>query len=338
MKDKIISTIRLLLIIQVIFVVRAQASESDTGVYSFHRPVTLGTIKIYQQLISPSKGSNCPMYPSCSAYGYQAFSKHNIALALFETSDRLHRCGHDLDNYHPIEVSNEIRYEDRLQSAKIDSTTDINADKIHMNEEKGSLEEKIRNFALLLHRNNRYVEAANEYERLLVYYPETDYMEEATRSIVDCLNEVGNYLEIVYFGHYLLDTRKENPIENEIKFYVGSAYYKLKNYRIAREYFTKLADDATFGDKSALLKGISFIKEWDFINAENTFKRVPSQSNYYDTSEAYNSGNDGFAAISTILSFGWYSGNIYGSVISANRKNEKIRNDFVARFVVDFKY
>ena len=61
--------------------------------------ITLPLLNFYRVYISPAKGFHCPMYPSCSSYGKEAFSRFNPLKAFWMTSDRLTRCGHDLRHY-----------------------------------------------------------------------------------------------------------------------------------------------------------------------------------------------------------------------------------------------
>jgi putative component of membrane protein insertase Oxa1/YidC/SpoIIIJ protein YidD len=56
-------------------------------------------IGVYQKYIGGIRGGECPMYPSCSNYGLKAFRDKSFVEAMFLTSDRLIRCGHDHKNY-----------------------------------------------------------------------------------------------------------------------------------------------------------------------------------------------------------------------------------------------
>lgn len=49
----------------------------------------IGSVKFYQEYISPVRGGHCPMYPSCSAYSIQAIQKHGIFIGIMMTADRL---------------------------------------------------------------------------------------------------------------------------------------------------------------------------------------------------------------------------------------------------------
>ncbi|MEI8328437.1 MAG: membrane protein insertion efficiency factor YidD [Chlamydiia bacterium] len=55
--------------------------------------ILIALIKGYQMTISPFLGSCCRFYPSCSAYGIEAFRKHPIHKAIWMTAKRICRCG-----------------------------------------------------------------------------------------------------------------------------------------------------------------------------------------------------------------------------------------------------
>jgi len=55
----------------------------------------LSTIGFYQKYLSNIRGQSCPMYPSCSNYGYQVFRDQGILKGFLRTPDRLLRCGHE---------------------------------------------------------------------------------------------------------------------------------------------------------------------------------------------------------------------------------------------------
>lgn len=53
----------------------------------------------YQKLMGPSKGTRCPMYPSCSEYARLQVAARGLAVGILAAGDRIHRCGHDLHYY-----------------------------------------------------------------------------------------------------------------------------------------------------------------------------------------------------------------------------------------------
>jgi len=63
-------------------------------------------ILLYRKYISPVIGDRCPMYPSCSQYSAEAFSKHGTIMGIVMTCDRLIRCGRD-----EIKLSPAVFYE-----------------------------------------------------------------------------------------------------------------------------------------------------------------------------------------------------------------------------------
>lgn len=74
---------------------------------SIAQPRSAGTIdyiRLYQRYISHARGHECPMYPSCSHYGLQAFSSMSFVPAFVWTSDRLLRCGHEHE-YYPLTLT-----------------------------------------------------------------------------------------------------------------------------------------------------------------------------------------------------------------------------------------
>ena len=84
----------------------------ETQAYPFHRFVTLGAIRAYQKFLSPAKGTSCPMHPHCSLYGSLSFKTYHPVRAFFMTSDRLYRCGHDLNMYQPVLHNGVIKFFD----------------------------------------------------------------------------------------------------------------------------------------------------------------------------------------------------------------------------------
>ncbi len=90
-------------------------ASARKGVMPFYRPFAKSAIYAYQRLISPTKGSSCPMHPHCSLYGQIAFSKYDPIRAFMMTADRLHRCGHDLSKYRITIFDNSLRFDDPVQ-------------------------------------------------------------------------------------------------------------------------------------------------------------------------------------------------------------------------------
>jgi len=387
--------------------------DLETGPWPYHRFITLGSIKTYQLLISPSKGGSCPMHPHCSLYGYTAFKQCNPLEAFLKTADRLHRCGHDLDNYPTVEVEGYIKYFDPVNPLLASNETnnynsnmfladnysfsnlDISVKKSENNDTL-TAEKLLFEFAEMLQSEGSYDKAIIEYRRLLFYYPESDYRLHSLKAILRCHYSASNYLDAIHQGQRMLSENIEEDELAEIDFIIGNSFFKVGNFPIARTYYNDIINlkNDTYKEKSELLLALSFANESMWPDAESSFLSINNTSEYsnsadsciklvregmalkekkpviagflsimpglgylYDgykqtalssfivnslffwsTYEAFHKDNESLGAMLSILSFGWYTGNIYGSVISANRKNIKNKSDLIAKFEIGFKF
>lgn len=78
---------------------KASTNEVKENPAQANNKVTDEYIGFYQRFISEARGSECPMYPSCSNYGLRAFNDRPFFEAMLYTADRMLRCGHDKDYY-----------------------------------------------------------------------------------------------------------------------------------------------------------------------------------------------------------------------------------------------
>jgi hypothetical protein len=58
----------------------------------------------------------------------------------------------------------------------------------------------------------------------------------------------------------------------------------------------------------------------------------------WGTVEAFQSDNTGVGTVLSIFSFGFYAGNVYGSIESAQRRNSKLQKDLLAQFKIGFLF
>ena len=56
------------------------------------KKILMYLIKFYQKNISPYKGTKCPYFPSCSAYGLEAVEKHGAIVGSVLAAWRILRC------------------------------------------------------------------------------------------------------------------------------------------------------------------------------------------------------------------------------------------------------
>jgi putative component of membrane protein insertase Oxa1/YidC/SpoIIIJ protein YidD/TolA-binding protein len=58
----------------------------------------------------------------------------------------------------------------------------------------------------------------------------------------------------------------------------------------------------------------------------------------WGAAEAFQDNHDGLGATLSVIGFGWYAGNIYGSVTSAKRSNEKHERDLLLKLDIGFEF
>lgn len=56
------------------------------------RTITVGIIRIYQKLVSPSLGANCRYSPTCSSYAAQAITRFGVIRGGWLGMRRIGRC------------------------------------------------------------------------------------------------------------------------------------------------------------------------------------------------------------------------------------------------------
>jgi len=212
---------------------------SDTQPYPFHQFLTLGAIRAYQLLISPSKGTSCPMHPHCSLYGYQAFKQYNPIKAFLMTADRLHRCGHDLNNYEAIEVADLVRFFDPVcpstsyndskipDQISLSTSTNSNAPGDNLGEDTS-----LFHFAEMLQAEGNFDRAVIEYRRLLSYFPDSHYRDQSLQSVFYCYYKAEQYLTAIHWGQNLLEKPMASMDKDELKFLIGASYLKSATIRV----------------------------------------------------------------------------------------------------------
>ncbi len=71
--------------------------------------LVMGSIRVYQNGVSPFLGDHCRFYPSCSHYGMEAFEKLPFWTALWKTVWRILRCNpFNRGGYDPVIKDEEV--------------------------------------------------------------------------------------------------------------------------------------------------------------------------------------------------------------------------------------
>jgi len=384
--------------------------------YPFYRLTALGAITAYQRLISPSKGSACPMHPHCSQYGFDAFRRYNPVKAGAKTADRLHRCGHDLSRYETTEVDGYVRLLDPMEPLAskqgffkrkpsygtfyvvgLSLTPDTPRRAAAQLPAVFGTDSVLFGFAKSLQTQGFFDRAINEYQRLVFYYPDSDLVGPAVKATLDCFYDNRQYLNAAHWGLDMIEKGVCTESQDETHFVVGKSYLQLDNFKLARQHLsesTALATDDKIRAKSVMLRGAAYAYEYEWQESQRMFETAESGTHFTDnaakcaqiaregqdlkfknptlagvlsvvpglgylysgykqtalssfivnslfiwgTVEAFRRDNESLGVILGILSFGWYTGNIYGSVVTAQRRNVLMKEELVARIDVGFSY
>lgn len=278
----------------------SSADESaDDGAYSFHRPITSGTILLYQKLISPGRGVSCPMHPHCSQYGRQAFANYNPLRAYVMTADRLLRCGQDLNHYRPTSVDGHTRYSDPIgvdlslggrvmfaaMSGEYEPANDIGINVQSSDEpavsSPGVADSLLFRFAHQLQQDGDYERAVTEYLRLVSYYPNTHYVAQARLAAVRCYYEAGLYSQAVANGTSVLSGRSDAATSDQIRFIVGASRFKSGMFESALYDFADLAEgDGDFREKGIMAQGLTHAHLLDWSAAARSFDAIDDASGF----------------------------------------------------------
>ena len=68
---------------------KAKPADVSPSPFQF---ILLGSVRFFQEWVSPVDGSRCSFYPTCSRYGYEAVRDYGSLLGIVMTADRLMRC------------------------------------------------------------------------------------------------------------------------------------------------------------------------------------------------------------------------------------------------------
>lgn len=377
---------------------------------SFHQPITAGLIRCYQSVISPSKGSHCPMTPHCSAFGLQAFQTRDPLTAFILTSDRLHRCGHDLGHYDLALVDGQPRFVDPLPAPRGQAAPSAEpsepqpmaptmppsaAGVSSPPADDAQAKTQLLAFAESLETYGDLPRAITEYLRYLAYYPDDAATARAYIGLVRAHYLQRGFEDVIRLGRQA-PTRCSPAEVAEIRYYVGLAYYGVENHPAAQRTFAELAQGGIepYASKASVLSAASLAHLGRWQESGAAFAAVPSTNPYWQqaqlnvaicdaaadpnlkspslagvlsivpglgyayagypktafsaflvtsgfiwaTVESFDRGNEGLGALLGVLSFGWYSGNIYGAVESAHRYNDWDRDRTLGRLEFGFVF
>lgn len=249
---------------------RADTKENSTSDY----------IGVYQKYLSELKGSNCPMYPSCSNYGLMVFNDNNFLVATTLLSDRLIRCSHDRKFYkttHAYGYRSLVDLPDYkdVPNGVVDSyNPNPRADQFKCGSERDSASL----FINYLINRNLYEEALKEIYSL--EFRDNRLSVEDYKSKLICFQGLKKEEQGVF--EYQTSFPKEIRNNPSIALKASKMFFDLENYNNSKEVLNQIfinSQDSDVTYKAYVLDALISVKQCDYVNAEKAFNLSYRYSN-----------------------------------------------------------
>ncbi|WP_221936604.1 membrane protein insertion efficiency factor YidD [Litoribacter populi] len=236
--------------------------------------------KFYQDYISDTRGSSCPMYPSCSKYSISSFQNHGALIGWFNTADRLMRCGHE-HSYYPMSiVGNQAKLLDPVVVGELDSLKLGRPSKRFGKNLEFFRQKNDTTFFLSLINEGLYESAITEYQRMKHFGESQPPSLILEYNYYSSLAALGEYEKIIYDFEFKLNPElKTHPL---ILLEVGESWYHLNNYPEALTYASKIPASSSFSNNAKLFGGYVLAHQDNYDEAINKFNQVDTEYAYYD--------------------------------------------------------
>lgn len=256
-----------------IFVVIFILAFSYSGLYSQVRTNELNSIfSGYRKTVSEIRPTNCPMYPSCSSYSEIAIENKGV-LGVILTTDRLLRCGHELNLYSTI---NDGRYKDIELLGIVDTLKEKKFENQFLYNDFSKNDDEQIKFFLHLVEKEMHRESVIEYERLKFFNKTKAYNFQVEYNYFRSLFSLGLYEKIVF--EIPKNDFSTNPFLN-IK--LSESYFKLENFESAESILFKI-DDAQLQDKKNEFLGYIYAHERKYLESKMVYEKISSDYLYND--------------------------------------------------------
>lgn len=247
----------------------------------------LDYIRLYQKNISFIRNSHCPMYPSCSVYGYEAFKSGNAAKAFMLTADRLLRCGHDHKFYNLTQQADNFLLLDPAGTGSSRSLIyrprrNFYAVAVARSEQKDST-----GFIRYLIDQGQYQEALKEIHRIFYYNPQPGDVD-LYASYLICLRALEQQEKAVfeYENNFPAGVRS-HPVLLQL---MGNQWLSLDNYDNAVSLYGQTIQNPEterhLSDQARILRGYAYVRKADFELAKADFSSIGEQSVFFSSAQA----------------------------------------------------
>lgn len=231
-------------------------------------------IGIYQKYIGGIRGGECPMEPSCSMYGLEAFRSKSFVGASLATTDRLVRCGHDHRHYGSTWTTRGLKLLDQPPGSAVDERRYYRSKGFSPGYTDPEHKDSTVLFISRLINEQMYEQALLEIERSQFYGG--DFNVDLFINKMICLTELDQEEKVVYaYATLLPDAHKEHE---EALYHLAKAHYRLANYNDAISYcelaLARMADgtDAEYiRRRLQSLAALAYARSEEWLRAKDVF-------------------------------------------------------------------
>ncbi len=266
-----------------------------------HSIYSLNGIRLYRFLLRPAlPWHSCRMYPSCSQYSYETFSRDTFIKSYLRTVDRLMRCGRDSGNYKKLYVNGRYLHIDIGGGGGNNATASNNRNAISIcaehrntgiynvvrgNNPSGNktADERLFAFANYLYMNRKYDKANLEYHRLISYYPRSQYVIDAYWGLYYTYYQVGKLNEAVNALISIADRESRPEVLTDIYMLIASRYFELDKIKLSRQYLSLAIDrspDEEGREKAKMLTAITYAGEQNWKKSRFILSSILEDSAY----------------------------------------------------------
>ena len=244
------------------------------------------SIRNYQTHLSSARFSSCPMFPSCSNFGLQAFEQYSFFKASVLTSDRLLRCGYDNKFYSVTDYSSNQKLADfPIETSKNNYFLYSNL----INTRSFSIDSGETNF------DNRHVQlliSQRNFKEALTYIYQIEFSKkniglELFLNKLICLRGL-NRLEDVIFEY---EVRCSSYLKNQpfVKLEVALTHFYLNNHEKASSLLAEVIfenhniQNSNFVQKALALKALLYFDQHLFRESRKIYSDLEKNS-YFSSS------------------------------------------------------
>jgi putative component of membrane protein insertase Oxa1/YidC/SpoIIIJ protein YidD len=251
--------------------------QSNNAHFTAKESSTQDYIKFYQKYISGIRGGECPMYPSCSAYGMKVFSETGFAAGFVLTAERLMRCGHEQHYYALTLQPNGYKRIDYPPYATPPKELYFKHNTYYFAYADTVKDEAALLFIKKLINNGYYHEALLEIMRTEM---SSSFNVELFINKIICLKAVDEYEKALF--EFETKCPAEYKTNAELLYQMGLIAYHLENYNSALQYDSvavQFSNDNYTTARLIALKSLAYVQKHEWKKAQESYATL----SFYET-------------------------------------------------------